>query len=312
MRNAKKLAAAVLTALLTLSLAACSAASGQASTSAAQTQAPESEAADVTAASEGSASGTGYVPSADTIKVTIGTTSDDPTIWDALQKELDNRGDNIKIEYVVMDGGLLNQAVADGELDLNSFQHYAYFNQVVKDQKLPLTAIGETLIVPLDLFSKKYTSLDELPDSAVIALPADATNQGRALNVLQNAGLITLDPDVGNNALISDVVDNPKNIKFYELDGSQIARSLDDVDAAVINCGYAVDAGLDLDNPLYKDEIDLSDPQQQPYINIIVAKTSDVDNPVYQEVVDAYQSQLVYDATIVRFGGAAIPAFTVD
>lgn len=301
MRKAKKLAAAVLTALLTLSLAACSAASGQASASAAQTQ-----------ASASAASGTGYVPSTDTIKVTIGTTSDDPTIWDALQKELDNRGDNIKIESVVMDGGLLNQAVADGELDLNSFQHYAYFNQVVKDQKLSLTAIGETLIVPLDLFSKKYTSLDELPDSAVIALPADATNQGRALNVLQNAGLITLDPDVGNNALISDVADNPKNIKFYELDGSQIARSLDDVDAAVINCGYAADAGLDLDNPLYKDEIDLSDPQQQPYINIIVAKTSDVDNPIYQEVVDAYQSQLVYDATIVRFGGAAIPAFTVD
>ena len=94
-----------------------------------------------------------------------------------------------------------------------------------------------------------------------------------------------------------------------ELDGSQIARSLEDVDAGVINCGYAVDAGLDINAPLYQDTIDLSNPEQQPYINIIVAKTSESSNPVYLEVVDAYQSAKVYDATIDRFNGAAIPAF---
>ena len=254
-------------------------------------------------------------PAADTassqepVVVTIGTTSDDPRLWDALQAELDARGDNIKIEFKNIDGAILNQAVADGELDLNSFQHYAYFNQVKTDQNLDLTAIGETLIVPLDLFSNKYTSLDEIPDNGSIAVPDDATNQGRALNVLKNAGLISLDPSVGTSATIKDITENPKNLKIVELGGSQIPRSLDDVDAGVINCGYAVDAGLDINNPLYKDEIDLNNPEQQPYINIIVSKTSESENPIYLEVVDAYRSARVYDATIERFNGAAIPAF---
>ena len=256
-----------------------------------------------------SVSSTGYVPTEDPITVVIGTTSDDPRLWDALQEELDARGDNIIIEYKNIDGALLNQAVADGDIDLNSFQHYAYFNQVKEDQNLDLTAIGETLIVPLDLFSNKYTSLDEIPDGGQIAVPADATNQGRALNVLKNAGLISLDPEAGTSATVKDITDNPKNLTIVELEGSQIARSLDDVDAAVINCGYAVDAELDINNPLYKDEIDLSNPEQQPYINIIVAKTSEAENPVYLEVVDAYQTAGVYDATIDRFSGAAIPAF---
>ena len=248
-------------------------------------------------------------PSQEPVVVTIGTTSDDPRLWDALQAELDARGDNIKIEFKNIDGTILNQAVADGELDLNSFQHYAYFNQVKTDQNLDLTAIGETLIVPLDLFSNKYTSLDEIPDNSSIAVPDDATNQGRALNVLKNAGLISLDPAAGTSATIKDITENPKNLKIVELGGSQIPRSLDDVDAGVINCGYAVDAGLDINNPLYKDEIDLNNPEQQPYINIIVSKTSEAENPIYLEVVDAYRSARVYDATIERFNGAAIPAF---
>ncbi|MBP5309388.1 MAG: MetQ/NlpA family ABC transporter substrate-binding protein [Lachnospiraceae bacterium] len=248
-------------------------------------------------------------PSQEPVVVTIGTTSDDPRLWDALQAELDARGDNIKIEFKNIDGTILNQAVADGELDLNSFQHYAYFNQVKTDQNLDLTAIGETLIVPLDLFSNKYTSLDEIPDNGSIAVPDDATNQGRALNVLKNAGLISLDPAAGTSATIKDITENPKNLKIVELGGSQIPRSLDDVDAGVINCGYAVDAGLDINNPLYKDEIDLNNPEQQPYINIIVSKTSEAENPIYLEVVDAYRSARVYDATIERFNGAAIPAF---
>ena len=103
-------------------------------------------------------SSTGYVPSETPITVTIGTTSDDPRLWDALQAELDERGDNIIVEFKSIDGALLNQAVADGEIDLNSFQHYAYFNQVKTDQNLDLTAIGETLIVPL-ISSLQNTSL---------------------------------------------------------------------------------------------------------------------------------------------------------
>lgn len=303
----------ILTGALALSLTACAASAEETAQTSATNAATQNTTADSTTAesadTESSEASTGYVPTEEPITVVIGTTSDDPRLWDALQAELDARGDNIIVEYTVIDGGLLNQAVADGDIDLNSFQHYAYFNQVITDQNLDLTAIGETLIVPLNLFSNRYTSLDEIPDGGQIAVPADPTNQGRALNVLKNAGLITLDPAAGTSATINDIVDNPRNLTIVELDGSQIARSLDDVDAAVINCGYAVDAGLDINNPLYRDEIDLTNPEQQPYINIIVARTEDAENPVYLEIVDAYQTAGVYDATIDRFSGAAIPAF---
>ena len=320
MKKNSPLLTTLLAGALTLSLSACGSTEQApvAQASAEQPQpvsetntAPEATPETTTPAEEDvtAESSTGYVPSETPITVTIGTTSDDPRLWDALQAELDERGDNIIVEFKSIDGALLNQAVADGEIDLNSFQHYAYFNQVKTDQNLDLTAIGETLIVPLNLFSTKYQSLDEIPESGKIAVPADATNQGRALNVLKNAGLITLNSEAGAGATVKDIADNPKNLEIVELDGSQIARSLEDVDAGVINCGYAVDAGLDINAPLYQDAIDLSNPEQQPYINIIVAKTSESSNPVYLEVVDAYQSAKVYDATIDRFNGAAIPAF---
>ncbi len=309
MKKKSKLLTLILAGALTLTLTACGSKNSvqTENNSEVTTQNAEKETVVNIPADEKPATDT--APSQEPVVVTIGTTSDDPRLWDALQAELDARGDNIKIEFKNIDGAILNQAVADGELDLNSFQHYAYFNQVKTDQNLDLTAIGETLIVPLDLFSNKYTSLDEIPDNGSIAVPDDATNQGRALNVLKNAGLISLDPSVGTSATIKDITENPKNLKIVELGGSQIPRSLDDVDAGVINCGYAVDAGLDINNPLYKDEIDLNNPEQQPYINIIVSKTSESENPIYLEVVDAYRSARVYDATIERFNGAAIPAF---
>ncbi len=309
MKKKSKLLTLILAGALTLTLTACGSKNSAQTenNSEVTTQNAEKETVVNIPADEKPAADT--APSQEPVVVTIGTTSDDPRLWDALQAELDARGDNIKIEFKNIDGAILNQAVADGELDLNSFQHYAYFNQVKTDQNLDLTAIGETLIVPLDLFSNKYTSLDEIPDNGSIAVPDDATNQGRALNVLKNAGLISLDPSVGTSATIKDITENPKNLKIVELGGSQIPRSLDDVDAGVINCGYAVDAGLDINNPLYKDAIDLNNPEQQPYINIIVSKTSESENPIYLEVVDAYRSARVYDATIERFNGAAIPAF---
>lgn len=309
MKKKSKLLTLILAGALTLTLTACGSKNSAQTenNSEVTTQNAEEETVVNIPSDEKPAADT--APSQEPVVVTIGTTSDDPRLWDALQAELDARGDNIKIEFKNIDGAILNQAVADGELDLNSFQHYAYFNQVKTDQNLDLTAIGETLIVPLDLFSNKYTSLDEIPDNGSIAVPDDATNQGRALNVLKNAGLISLDPSVGTSATIKDITENPKNLKIVELGGSQIPRSLDDVDAGVINCGYAVDAGLDINNPLYKDEIDLNNPEQQPYINIIVSKTSESENPIYLEVVDAYRSARVYDATIERFNGAAIPAF---
>lgn len=245
--------------------------------------------------------------------VKVGTTSDEPRVWNAVQAELDKANTNIKIELVNLSGGQPNQALADGEVELNAFQHYAYFNKNIEELGLDLTAIGETLIVPLNLFSKKHASLEELPDGAKIAIPADPTNQGRALNVLKNAGLISLNEEAGNNALIKDITENPKNIELVELEGAQLPRALEDVDAAIINCGYAVDSGLDpVNDPIYKDEIDFTNPEQQPFINIIAARTEDKDSKTYQKIVEAYHSQAVADAIGEIYSNAAVPAFTVE
>ena len=251
--------------------------------------------------------------SAKTIKkavtVKVGTTSDEPRVWEAVEKKLAK--DNIKIKIVnFANGANPNQALAQGDIDLNAFQHYAYFNQNIKDLHLDLTAIGETLIVPLNLFSKKVKSVDELKEGAKIAIPNDVTNEGRALHVLENAGLIKLKDGVGSSPTLKDIASNPKNLRFVELTGAQIPRSLDDVDAAVINCGYAVDAGLDPNNdPIYKDKIDLSDPNFKPYINIIAARTKDKDNPIYKKIVKAYQSDDIAKVIEDVYKGAAIPAW---
>jgi D-methionine transport system substrate-binding protein len=243
------------------------------------------------------------------IVVKVGTTSDEPRIWEAIEKKLVK--ENIKIKIVnFANGANPNQALADGDIDLNAFQHYAYLNKNKAELKLDLTAIGDTLIVPLDLFSKKAKSPAELKSGAKIALPNDVTNEGRALHVLETAGLIKLKAGAGLNPTLKDVAENPKGFQFVELPGAQIPRSLEDVDAAVINAGYAVDSGLDLTkDPIFKDKIDLTDPDRQPYINVIVARTADINNPAYKAIVRAYQSDEI--AVLIRqiYKNAAIPAW---
>lgn len=244
--------------------------------------------------------------------VKIATTSDEPRVWNAVQSVLDKKGEKIKIEIVNLSGGDPNRALGEGEVDLNAFQHYAYFDQNKADLNMDLTAIGDTLIVPLNLFSVKHKSVSEIPDGGTIAIPDDATNQGRALNVLKNAGLIELDSDAGNNGLIKDISSNPKNLQFVELAGSQIPHSLEDVDAAIINCGYATDFGLDpVNDPIYKDQIDLNNPEQQPFINIIAVRTEDKNNESYLKIVEAYHSKEVADAIAEVYKNAALPAFDV-
>ena len=244
------------------------------------------------------------------IVVKIGTTSDEPRVWEAIGKKLAQ--DNIKIKIVnFANGANPNQALANGDIDLNSFQHYAYFNKNKSDLKLDLTPIGDTIIVPLSLFSKKVKSVDQLTEGAKIAIPNDITNIGRSLNVLKNAGIIKLKDGVGATPTLKDITSNPLKIQFVELAQAQIARSLTDVDAAIINCGYAVDAGLDpIKDPIFADKIDISDPNQQPYINIIVARTADKDNAVYKKIVKAYQSEDIAKVISQVYKGASIPAWT--
>jgi D-methionine transport system substrate-binding protein len=243
------------------------------------------------------------------VTIKIGTTSDEPRIWKAVEKKLEN--DGIKIELVnFANGANTNQALADGDVDLNAFQHYAYFNKNIKDLKLELTAIGDTLIVPLNLFSKKIKSVSELKTGAKIGVPNDVTNEGRSLIVLQKAGIIKLKEGSGQTPGLKDIETNSLNIQFVELPGAQLPRALNDVDASIINCGYAVDSGLDLkSDAIFADQVDINNDDYKPYINIIVARTKDKDNEVYKKIVNAYHSEEVKEALKEVYKGAALPAW---
>jgi D-methionine transport system substrate-binding protein len=246
------------------------------------------------------------------VVVRVGTTSDEPRIWNTVQKNLDAAGENIKIEIVYLTPANPNEFLAAGDIDLNAFQHYAYLNKNKSDLKLDLTAIGDTLIVPLSLFSKNVKSLDELKakQNLKIIIPDDAVNQARALLVLQNAGLIEVDKAAGTSPLVRNVTSNPFNIEFVEITGAQIPRSLEDADAGIVNGGDATDAGVDPGNdPIFKDTIDLKNPALRPFINIIAARTADKDNEIYKKVVDAYHQPNVADAIREVFKGAALPAW---
>jgi len=252
--------------------------------------------------------GTKSTPKEEVI-IKVGTTSDEPRVWDAIQKKLES--ENIKIEIVnFANGANPNQALADGEIDLNAFQHYAYLNKNKEDLKLDLTAIGDTIIVPLNLFSKKIKSVDELKQGSKIAIPNDVTNEGRALIVLKKAGVIELKSDAGQSPGLKDITANKLNIQFVELPGAQIPRSIDDVDAAIINAGYAVDSGLDLTkDAIFTDKIDITNSDYKPFINIIVARTKDKDNETYKKVVAAYQSDEIGEVIKAVYKGAALPAW---
>lgn len=201
-----------------------------------------------------------------------------------------------------------NTALADGEIDLNAFQHHAYLNQEVKDKGLKIEAIGETLIAPLGLYSRKVKDVNEISDGGKIAIPSDATNGGRSLKVLESAGLIKVDEKAGYTPTLQDITENPKNIQFMEVEAAQTPRLLDDVDAAIINGGHAIDAGLNPKNDsIYLESVESG--SDNPYINIIVARSEDKDNENYKKVVDYFRSDEVAQVIEETYKGAYIPTW---
>jgi D-methionine transport system substrate-binding protein len=213
--------------------------------------------------------------------------------------------DGLKIQIVEFSDYVQpNLALAQGDIDINSFQHKPYLDTFAKDKNLELTSLSKTVIFPMGIYSKKIKSLDELKNGAIVAVPNDPTNGGRALLILQEAGLIKLKPGAGIKASPLDITENLKNIKIKELDAAQIPRSLDDVDAAAINTNYALPAGL---IPT-KDAIKLENPDS-PYANLIVVRTKDKENPAYQKLVKAYQSPEVKQFILEHFKGSVVPAF---
>lgn len=241
-----------------------------------------------------------------TVKLGIMGASDE-VVWNPIIEEFAQKG--VTIEKVFFtDYTQPNAALANGDIDLNSFQHYTYLNNEIATFGYDITAIGDTLITALNIYSKKISSLDEIKDGDKIAIPNDAVNETRALNVIQAAGLIKLDPDAIETATIGDIAENPKNLEFVEVDASQTPSLLPDVAAAVINGAYALDAGLSpRDDSIFFD--DPSFYKTKAYVNIIAARTEDKDNELFQEIVKAYQSDRTKEIYANDFQGLYVPAW---
>lgn len=195
-----------------------------------------------------------------------------------------------------------NLAVSDGELDANFFQHRPYLDTFVADHGSDLVAVSGVHIEPMGVYSSSIKSIDELKDGDVVAIPNDPTNGGRALLLLHSAGLIKVSDPADVTTTVLDIVENPKNIDFKELEAAQLPRSLSDVACAVINTNFAMPAGL---NPL-KDAI-LIENSDSPYVNILVANSESAKNPDMKVLVDAIESKETADFITEKYQGAVLP-----
>ena len=223
------------------------------------------------------------------VKVTLGVVGEVNEPWDYVIEELKEK-ENIEVELVKFtDYTTPNNALAEGEIDLSSFQTEIFMDNYNRDHGTELTTIGYTVMAPLGLYSDKITSINELKDGDTIAIPNDVSNEGRALILLQTAGLIKLDTAAGLVPTTEDVVENRLNLQFQTLESNQTARALQDVTASVINSGMAVDAGfIPSEDAVFLEPVT---EDSKPYYNVIAALSEDVDNEVFQTIVAYYQSE---------------------
>lgn len=219
--------------------------------------------------------------------VKLGVVGDDQRLWEKAA-ELAKK-DGITIELVPFsDYNTPNDALVNGDVDLNAFQHKAFLDEYNHSKGTKLVPIGRTFISPIGAYSNTLKDLRDVPENGKVSIPNDTTNGGRALFLLEAAGLIELKDDVGVSPTLSDIAANPKNIEINELDAAQVARTLPDVDAAVINTNLAIDAGL---SP--KDDAIFMEPLNEnsaPYINYVVAREEDKDNELYNKVAAYYRT----------------------
>ncbi len=225
-------------------------------------------------------------------------------ILEVVKPLLEKEGINLEIvefnDYVQP-----NLALNDKELDANFFQHEPYLKNFMEEHKeVKLKSALGVHIEPMGVYSKKVKDLKDLKDGAAIAIPNDPTNGGRALLLLQKAGLLKLKDGVNEKATVQDVTENPHNFKFQEVEAAQVPRTLDDVDAAVINTNYAMQVNL----VPTKDALIMED-NTSPYVNILAVRDGDEQRPEIQALVKALQSKEVKDFINEKYKGAVVPAF---
>ena len=198
---------------------------------------------------------------------------------------------------------LPNLALNDGELDANIYQHKPFLDDFNESKGTKLIAAANYALAPMAAYSKKIKNINELKDKALIYIPNDSTNESRALDILENAGLITTDKSVKLRTIL-DITSNPKNLVIKELEAAQIPRVLDECDLAVINTNYALGAKL---NPM-KDSI-IIESIDSPFVNIIAVRLGDEESPKTKALIKVIQSEKVKDILKINFQGSLIPAF---
>ncbi|MBP3364754.1 MAG: MetQ/NlpA family ABC transporter substrate-binding protein [Pseudomonas sp.] len=224
-------------------------------------------------------------------------------ILEFVKPALAKEGVNLKVK-VFTDYIQPNVQVAEKRLDANFFQHQPYLDEFNKAKGTHLINVAAVHLEPLGAYSSKYKKLDEIKDGSTVVIPNDATNGGRALLLLDKAGLITLKDKTNILSTPKDITANPKNLKFRELEAATIPRVLTQVDLALINTNYALEAKL---NP--ETDALVIEGSDSPYVNILVARPDDKDSADMQKLVAALHSPEVKAFILEKYKGAIVPAF---
>ncbi|MEL0628492.1 MetQ/NlpA family ABC transporter substrate-binding protein [Psychromonas aquatilis] len=225
-------------------------------------------------------------------------------VVEAVAEEAAKQG--LTVEVVIFSDYITpNAALADGSLDLNSYQHLPFLNNFNSNSDQKITSIGHSILMRMGIYSNKYKSIADLPDNAKISIPNDPTNGGRGLLLLADAKLITLKPGADAKTTVYDIVDNPKNFQFIEVEAAQLPRTLDDVDASVITMNYVMSAGL---SPK-EQGIYLESKDAEFAVMNIAARVEDKDNETYKKFVKIFQSEATREFLDKTFKGTIEAAF---
>jgi len=218
----------------------------------------------------------------------------------ARQVAKQNFGLNITI-FEFEDYAIPNIALAEGSIDANMIQHQPYLDIVNEQRNFNLATIGKMFVYPMAIYSKKYTRLADLPNGAIIGIPNDPSNEARALLLMQQANMLTLNNSSTLSMTPEKIKQNPKNFKFKELMAAQLPRVLGDVDAACINTNYAIAAGLSpTQDSLFHESKD------SPYVNIVVVRSAEKDHTKFKQLMEALHSKAVLEKAEQLFGKEAI------
>ena len=299
----KKLLSAALAASLTLSLAACG--SSAASSAPASSEAASSAAADSASVDSTAAESTNDL--AGTKLVVAASPTPHAEILEVAKEILAEQGITLEIKEF-SDYVQPNLVTENGEVDANYFQHTPYLDSFNAENGTHLVSVGAIHYEPFGIYPGKSDDLANIADGATIAVPNDTTNEARALQLLAAQGIITVREGAGLTATVNDIEENPHNVKIQEIEAAQLPRTVQDVDFAVINGNFAIEAGFSVGKDVLAIE-DASSEAAQTYANVLVVKEGNENSPAIQALLAALQSDKVRDYINETFDGAVVPIF---